>query len=140
MALLTPHGVSGNYDTNIAESSISEASDDSGDVYKQPLNPEQLEVINLIEQEFGENHELLTKVARCESHWYQHKPDGSLLYNWEGSSAVGVFQIMESIHREKALGLGYDVRTIEGNIGFAKYLFEKDGIGHWNASKDCWSN
>lgn len=34
--------------------------------------------------------------------------------------------------------LGYDIFDKEGNIKFAKWLYEKDGLSHWSASKNCW--
>lgn len=81
---------------------------------------------------------VLIKIARCESGISQYKPDGSLLYNEKGSSAVGIMQIMSSVHQRAAQKLGYDITTPEGNIGYAKHLYKTQGTTPWNASKKCW--
>jgi hypothetical protein len=98
---------------------------------------EEVEVKRMVQDEFSDAPAMI-RVAACESRYRQFKDDGSLLYNLQGSSAVGVFQIMESIHYDNAVELGYDIHSVEGNIGYARHLYDTDGIGHWNASRHCW--
>jgi len=93
----------------------------------------------LVTQEFGEDH-IMVKIAKCESSFRQFKKDGTLLYNEKGSSAVGVFQIMESYHLEKAKELGLDIHTTIGNIAFALYLYQNEGTTPWAASSFCWKS
>lgn len=109
---------------------------------EKPITDPQ-EIMALVQQTFAD-HPIMVVVALCESDMNgdglpeQFNPDGSLLYNKKGSSAHGVFQIMESYHHEDALELGYDTHTTRGNVAYAHHLFTEDGIGHWNASSECW--
>ena len=81
---------------------------------------------------------VMTKIARCESQFRQYGKDGQVLKNPK-SSAIGVFQIMSSIHREDADSkLGLDITTLEGNAVYARHLYEQKGTQPWNASKACW--
>lgn len=83
---------------------------------------------------------ILIKIARCESGFQQYEPDGSLNYNDEGSSAVGIMQIMSSVHKEDAMRLDYDITTTEGNLGYALHLYRTQGTTPWNPSKHCWQS
>ena len=82
---------------------------------------------------------VLIQIAKCESRFRQYDENGNLLYNEQGSSAVGVMQIMSSIHSDDARRLGFDIRTLEGNLGYARHLYEHQGTSPWNASAYCWS-
>lgn len=80
---------------------------------------------------------VMAAIAKCES-GFTHVKDGKILKN-STSSAMGVFQIMESIHAKHAQkNLGLDITSIEGNAAYARYLYEKEGTKPWNASKACW--
>jgi hypothetical protein len=81
----------------------------------------------------------LVGIARCESRFRQFEADGSPLYNKQGSSAVGVMQIMSSVHDRRAKDLGYDIKTLEGNVGYAEVLYNEQGRQPWKASASCWS-
>jgi len=82
---------------------------------------------------------VMIAIAQCESQFRQSNKDGTILKNAK-SSAIGVFQIMSSIHQKNAdEKLGLDITTIEGNAAYARYLYEKSGTKPWNASKACWS-
>lgn len=76
-------------------------------------------------------------IARCESEFRQYDRTGTVLKN-PTSSAKGVFQIMESLHTNTAARLGYDILTVEGNLAYAKYLYDTEGTRPWNASAGCW--
>jgi hypothetical protein len=81
---------------------------------------------------------VMAEIASCESHFKQFGADGQVVKNPK-SSAVGIFQIMSSIHSTFAdEKLGLDIYTIQGNLAYAKYLYSKDGTAPWNASKSCW--
>lgn len=80
----------------------------------------------------------LIRVADCESTFRQYDDFGNVLWNEEGSSAVGAMQIMASIHVADALRLGYNIYTLEGNLGYAKHLFRKQGLKPWKSSARCW--
>ena len=51
---------------------------------------------------------------------------------------MGVMQINERYHLLTAEKLGYNIHTLEGNVGYAKYLYEKFGSDPWSASSKCW--
>jgi len=78
-------------------------------------------------------------IARCESNFRQFDKNGEVLKNSEGSSAVGVFQIMSSVHDTTADNLGLDLDTLEGNVAYAQHLYEDKGTAPWAASAGCWS-
>jgi hypothetical protein len=82
---------------------------------------------------------LLAEIASCESQFRQFGKDGQVLRN-PNSSAVGVFQIMSSLHSSLAdEKLGLDINTLQGNVAYARFLYEREGTRPWNASKACWS-
>ncbi len=82
---------------------------------------------------------ILVEIARCESTFSQIDKEGKVIRGRVNSADVGVMQINEKYHSVKAEELGYDLHTIDGNIAFAKYLYEKYGVKPWNASSKCWS-
>ena len=47
-------------------------------------------------------------------------------------------QINRYYHEEKANELGYNLEVIEGNMAYAKYLYEKEGSKPWLSSSKCW--
>ncbi len=81
---------------------------------------------------------VMVDIARCESQFRQFDKKGNVLKNPK-SSAVGIFQVMSSIHVEDAKDKGMDIYSIEGNLEFARHLYEEKGTKPWNASKACWS-
>jgi hypothetical protein len=83
------------------------------------------------------NEPVMIAIASCESHFHQYNPDGTLVKNPK-STAVGVFQIMDSVHSEVAADLGIDIYTTQGNAAYAQYLYQHAGTAPWNASKACW--
>lgn len=80
---------------------------------------------------------VLTEIAKCESQFKHFDKNGKLLKN-PNSSAIGAFQIMSSLHYKQAEKLGLDINTLQGNLAYAKYLYDKEGTRPWNASKACW--
>lgn len=81
---------------------------------------------------------IMIEIARCESTFQQYEEDGRPLMNRLGSSAMGVFQIMFSIHNAYAEVLELDIQTLDGNMAYARYLYETQGVKPWEASQDCW--
>lgn len=83
---------------------------------------------------------IMIEIAKCESQFRQYGRDGQVLKNSEGSSAIGLFQIMSSIHADFADDkLGLDVYSLQGNAAYARYIFDRQGTRPWDASKACWS-
>jgi hypothetical protein len=104
---------------------------------EQALMPQAQTVKEYVEIYFADEP-VMIDIASCESHFRQFDKHGNVLKNSAGSSAVGIFQIMSSIHAKDAKNMGYDITTIDGNLGYAKYLYEAKGTAPWNASKACW--
>jgi len=49
-------------------------------------------------------------------------------------------QINEKYHLDEAKKLGIDIYTVEGNMEFARILYDKFGTEPWNASSACWGS
>jgi hypothetical protein len=52
---------------------------------------------------------------------------------------VGVMQINEYYHGKAAQKLGIDLHTLDGNLEYAKYLYDTQGTNPWSASAPCWN-
>jgi hypothetical protein len=80
----------------------------------------------------------LAEVARCESRFRQFGKDGNVLRGIVVNDDLGVMQINNYFHGKTAEKLGLDLHTLEGNLAYAKYLYEKQGLKPWSASAPCW--
>lgn len=80
----------------------------------------------------------MASVAFCESRFRQYDKHGNILRGVVNSRDVGVFQINEHYHLETALKKGIDLYTIEGNLEYARHLYETQGLRPWKASQPCW--
>lgn len=78
---------------------------------------------------------VMIEISRCESGWNQFSDDGSVLTSH--TSDLGLFQINKS-WKPTAKKLRFDITTIQGNIGFALWLYQQYGTSPWTASKSCW--
>lgn len=83
---------------------------------------------------------ILARVAWCESKFTHTEEDGSVLRGSVTPNDVGVMQINTHYHGKTAQKLGIDLHTIDGNLAYARYLYEKKGMTPWNASRHCWSD
>ena len=82
---------------------------------------------------------LLVDIARCESTFRQYDANGNVLRGKVNSGDIGVMQINEKYHLEKAESMGFNIRTTAGNVAYAKYLYDTQGAAPWSASQPCWS-
>ena len=82
---------------------------------------------------------VLIEIARCESTFRQYGSDGKVIRGEVNPQDVGVMQINERYHADEASKLGLDIDTVEGNVAFAKHLYDKFGTDPWNPSYKCWS-
>ncbi|MBL7045258.1 MAG: hypothetical protein ISR98_01530 [Parcubacteria group bacterium] len=89
-------------------------------------------------REHFENYPVMAEVAKCESRFRHFKKNGDVIRGLVNSSDVGVMQINEYYHSDTADRLGINLYTLEGNIDYATYLFEKEGTSPWLASSKCW--
>ncbi len=83
---------------------------------------------------------IMTSVARCESKFRQYADSGNVFRGGYNNQMIGIFQIYESIHKSTALSLGFDINTVDGNIGYAKYIYGKSGTTPWISSFPCWND
>ncbi len=82
---------------------------------------------------------IMIDIARCESRFRQTDKNGNTLRGEVNNLDVGVMQINEKYHLEQSKKLGYNIYTIEGNMGYARYLYEKEGARPWMSSSPCWA-
>lgn len=90
----------------------------------------------------------MVPIIRCESQFKHYSDDGTILQNKSGSSAIGVAQIMSSVHPDPKIIKRYNklfdmdltindfnVETLEGNLGYALVLYKVNGTKDWECSK-----
>jgi hypothetical protein len=82
---------------------------------------------------------VLVEIARCESTFRHLGKDGDVLRGIVNRADLGVMQINELYHGERAKKLGFDLHTIEGNLAYARFLYEREGVQPWSSSAKCWS-
>lgn len=94
------------------------------------------------------NAAALIPIINCESEFKHFNEDGSVLRNREGSNAIGVAQIMSSVHPDPQVLKRYnrrhdthfspedfDITSLIGNIRYALVLYEVRGVRDWECSK-----
>ena len=91
-----------------------------------------------IVKEYFKDTPIMTDVAWCESRLRQFEKNGEIFRGKINSDDVGIMQINTSYHLERAKKMGLDIFSLEGNLAYAKYLFEKEGTEPWSSSSKCW--
>lgn len=66
--------------------------------------------------------------------------DGEIFRGVVNNKDIGVMQINTRFHEATATDMGIDLYSLQGNLEYAKYLYEKEGTKPWKASKPCWGN
>ncbi len=89
-------------------------------------------------REYFKDTPVMIEIARCESNFRQFTDAGNVLRGGDSGGMVGVFQFFESIHAVPAKALGYDITTLEGNLGYAKHVYKNESTTPWNPAKSCW--
>ncbi len=82
---------------------------------------------------------IMAEVVKCESRFRQFETDGFVLRGKVNNKDVGLGQINEYYHSERAKKLGLDLHTVEGNLAYAKLLYEEEGTRPWKSSSPCWN-
>jgi len=90
-------------------------------------------------RDYFKDDPILAEIARCESTFRQLTPQGAILRGDSNKADLGVMQINEMYHRKRATGAGFDIDTLDGNLSYARWLYQKEGTRPWNSSKRCWS-
>jgi hypothetical protein len=80
---------------------------------------------------------VMVAIAKCESKFRQFDHSGEPLDGGAGGM-IGIFQINGAVHKSYAASLGFDIDTVEGNLGYARHLYEESGTGPWDSSASCW--
>lgn len=78
-------------------------------------------------------------VAECESTFRHYEVNGEVLRGRAVSADVGVMQVNEYYHLDRSRSLGFDIHTLEGNLDYARFLYNEQGLQPWSASRPCWS-
>lgn len=81
---------------------------------------------------------IMVDISKCESHFRQFDKAGEVYRGRVNDRDVGVMQVNEDFHLAASKKLGYDIYTLEGNMSYARYLYEREGATPWNSSKPCW--
>lgn len=81
---------------------------------------------------------VMIEIARCESKFRQFADSGNVFRGGAGSQMVGVFQFFDRYHLNPAYALGFDIETLEGNLAYARHVYESEGTAPWNSAKACW--
>ena len=83
---------------------------------------------------------VMANIAQCESKFTQFGKGGAALQGGMGGKMVGIFQVYGDIHAAYAKERGMDIETIDGNLAYARYLYEHEGTTPWNSSSSCWGD
>lgn len=107
----------------------------STQVVKSPIKAKTVEErVN----EYFKDSPIMAKVAWCESRNRQFEKDGTIFRGKVNTDDVGVMQVNTYYHESTANKMGLNLMTLEGNLAYGKYLYEKEGTTPWNSSKPCW--
>lgn len=80
----------------------------------------------------------MVEIAECESQFRHFNTDGDILRGEQNRRDVGVMQINEEFHLNKALEMNINLYTLKGNLLYARELYKKMGTEPWKYSKKCW--
>ena len=103
--------------------------------YELSKNPE---TMGAYVREYFEDEPIMADIAWCESRFRHVGPDGEIFRGKVNDQDIGVMQINTRYHQARAEGMGIDIYSLEGNLEYAKFLYEKQGTKPWNSSKPCW--
>lgn len=109
-----------------ATSSVSTATANSVTVHDRALIESRV-------REYFADIPVMIEIARCESNFRQFTDNGSVLRGGAGGGMVGVFQFYVEVHINAAIGLGFDINTLEGNLGYARHLYQSSGTRPWQS-------
>jgi hypothetical protein len=90
-------------------------------------------------REYFKEMPAMIEIARCESKFRHYTDGGSVLRGGAGGGMVGVFQFYEAVHAAGAASLGHNLTTLEGNLAYAKHVYDTQGTTPWNSSRSCWN-
>ncbi len=118
----------------VAQDVVNSANTQSKEAIESPVT------LEAYVREYFKETPILAEISRCESTFRQVDKDGETLRGKVNKSDLGLMQVNAYYHGEMAEELGFDLMTVDGNLAYAKYLYEKEGTTPWNSSKKCWGN
>jgi hypothetical protein len=129
-AIIVSDGMNGRQSVTdeVIEKEVSELTQDS----KNHLGTEE------VVKDYFKDTPILVAVAQCESNFRHTDEDGEILRGVANYYDIGVMQINERFHLDEANKLGLDIYSIAGNLEYARYLYENEGVIPWDASSSCW--
>jgi hypothetical protein len=74
---------------------------------------------------------VMVQIAKCESGFRQFDKSLMPLRGGQSKTMIGVFQINEAVHAETAKKMGMDIYSLEGNLAYARHLYNRSGTGPW---------
>ncbi len=83
-----------------------------------------------IRETFPEESETMVRIAKCESN-----------FNYKVVSPTndhGLLQINQAAHGKRLAELNINALTVEGNLKYARMLYDESGTNSWYMSKECW--
>lgn len=81
---------------------------------------------------------IMVAIAGCESHFRQFNINGTAYRGEQNHKDVGVMQINEDYHLDAAQALGLNIYSLQGNMEYARHLYEQEGTAPWSSSEYCW--
>lgn len=81
---------------------------------------------------------IMAEIVKCESQFRQFSANGNVIRGKVNSQDVGIAQVNEYYHLKRSKKFGYDIYTVEGNMAYAKLLYEEEGTDPWISSAPCW--
>jgi hypothetical protein len=82
---------------------------------------------------------ILREIAYAESGFNHYDKNGEVLRGLYNKHDLGIFQINELYHKEKAQEMNLNPRSPEDNIKYAVWLYKHKGTTPWKWSKHKWS-
>jgi hypothetical protein len=119
------------------ESTVEQANESVLSSLTSSYSPKEMEAY--LRKEFADTP-VLVDIARCESNFRHYDEDGMVVRGHAVPDDIGVMQINEHFQGSTAKKLGIDIYTLEGNVAYAKHLYEEQGSQPWKASSKCWNN
>lgn len=116
-----------------------EASVDDGASIVRPKQVVAGATVETTVRDYFKDIPVMARIAWCESKYYHINPtSGHITRGLINQNDIGVMQINETYHGKAAKVLGIDLYSLDGNLEYARYLYDKEGTRPWNSSKGCW--
>jgi hypothetical protein len=100
--------------------------------------PESPQTVEAAVREYFADIPVMIEIARCESKFRQFTDSGNVLRGGVGGQMVGVYQFFDRYHESPADDLGFDIETMEGNLAYARHVYDLEGTDPWSAARNCW--